>query len=144
MPVVAVAGETHLIADRPQDVVRGQDSEDVEPGPAERRHLGRPDLDHAAEQAMEQAFGAGIRGARIRGGLIHCVIPSRFRSSLTGHALPNSGVPGAKSMARASGNATGSTPASRASCEAILTASTSSPATGMPIFSPPRGASSAK
>src|SRR5207244_9290098 len=144
LQIVDAARDAHLIADRPQDVVGGQDREDVEPGPAERRHLRRPDLDHAAEQAMEQAFDAGIRGGSLRRGVVHCVIPSRLRSSPTGNALPNSGVPGAKSMARASGSTTGSTPASRASCEATLTASGSSPATGMPIFSPPWGASPSK
>ena len=49
--IVHAAGDAHLVADRPQDVVGREHREDVEPAPAERGKLGRPDVDQPVQDS---------------------------------------------------------------------------------------------
>src|SRR5205814_6046491 len=59
--IVDPAGDAHLVADRPHDVIGRQHREDVEPAPEEDRDLLGPDIDDPAQQPVEDA-GATRRG----------------------------------------------------------------------------------
>src|SRR5262249_36400898 len=131
------SGDAHLLPQGPHDVVGGENREYVEPGPTKGGDLLGLHCHHSPQQPIKLAAGGVLtRGLRLRRALVHCATPSCLRSSATGMALPNSAVPGAKSIARESGRTTGSSPASRTSCDVTWTASRSSPATGIPIGSP--------
>src|SRR5260370_37628449 len=60
--VVHTAGDAHLVADRPHDVIGRQHREDVEPAPEEGCDLLGPDIDDPAQQPVEDAAPAR-RGA---------------------------------------------------------------------------------
>src|SRR4029079_18137619 len=140
LQIVDAPGAPHLVADRTHDVIRGEYREYVEPGPAQYGCFAGPDLCQPPQEGVEKAAGACFGAGGFRS-LCHWVTPSALRNSETDIALPNSGLGGANSLARASGTSTGSKPASRTICAAIFIAPASSPAIATPSFSPDRCAS---
>ncbi len=53
LQIIDAAGDAHLIADRPDDVIRRQDRENVEPAPADDGDFRRPDIDRPSQQPIE-------------------------------------------------------------------------------------------